>query len=317
MKKRGREINVFSVSALDLFASALGAFILMTLVFIVFFTMTSQESGKSDGALEEALAEARDEAERIRAELEEAGQTAMESAAALARCEEETAELVDGASLAQCRSEVEAAKTESAALAEQLDQVRIPHLDLLICLDITGSMVDQIQGLKQEIVDLARVLDGLAPSAGIGVIAYGDIVYQQVIHRHPIVPTTSMLSLRAFVESLEPEMGNVEGKSHGLPEAVDLALAEAVRANWRPESERRYIVVITDAPAYDNKLDYTFRLAEAFAAAGSQNVSAVMVRNTQAERFLRELARAGNGQFVDQVGGQSMIASVLLAIIDI
>ena len=37
MKKRSRELNVFSISALDLFASAMGAFILITIVLIPFF----------------------------------------------------------------------------------------------------------------------------------------------------------------------------------------------------------------------------------------------------------------------------------------
>ena len=37
MKFRSREINVFSMSALDLFASALGAFILISLVLMPYF----------------------------------------------------------------------------------------------------------------------------------------------------------------------------------------------------------------------------------------------------------------------------------------
>ena len=37
MKRRGQEINIFSMSALDLFASAMGVFILITLVLIPFF----------------------------------------------------------------------------------------------------------------------------------------------------------------------------------------------------------------------------------------------------------------------------------------
>ncbi len=37
MKRRGQEINIFSMSALDLFASAMGVFILITLVLVPFF----------------------------------------------------------------------------------------------------------------------------------------------------------------------------------------------------------------------------------------------------------------------------------------
>ena len=42
-----------------------------------------------------------------------------------------------------------------------------------------------------------------------------------------------------------------------------------------------------------------------------------MVARRDAEPFFRQLAASGQGQFVDAVGGQSMIASVLLAILDV
>ena len=323
MKKRNREINVFSIAALDLFASALGAFILISLIFMIFFSMTSRDSGNAV-QVQEALVDAQTALQDAQKALTdthtslEATRTDAEDArTALSYCESELASSVDASALGQCRSDAATARRETAALAKELDQVRIPHLDVVICLDITGSMGNQIEELKTEITDLARVLDGLAPSAGIGIIAYGDIVYRQPIHHHPIVPTTSLASLRTFVDSLQPEMGNLDGTVHGLPEAVDLAIARAVRANWRSESERRYIIVITDAPAYDDKLQYTYRLAQDFARVGDQYVSGVMVRNTDAEAFLRQLARAGRGQFVNHVGGQSMIASVLLSIIDV
>ena len=52
MKKRSREINIFSMSALDLFASAMGAFILITIVLFPFFPNMgdSSESMKKEKA---------------------------------------------------------------------------------------------------------------------------------------------------------------------------------------------------------------------------------------------------------------------------
>ena len=64
---------------------------------------------------------------------------------------------------AYCR----AVEQRAGELQQALTEVRIPPLDIVICLDITGSMSEQIQGLKQEMDDLARVLDRLAPSGGI------------------------------------------------------------------------------------------------------------------------------------------------------
>ena len=76
MKRKNREINVFSVSALDLFASALGAFIVMSMIFMVFFTLTSQGADRAEelrSALDACEAEARTVAEQldaVNAELE-------------------------------------------------------------------------------------------------------------------------------------------------------------------------------------------------------------------------------------------------------
>ena len=49
MKKRSRELSIFSMSALDLFASALGAFILITIVLLPFFPNLNM-SGQAAGA---------------------------------------------------------------------------------------------------------------------------------------------------------------------------------------------------------------------------------------------------------------------------
>ena len=286
MKKRSREINVFGVSALDLFASALGAFILMSLIFMVFFTMTSQDPGEAD-----------------------------QTQAALERCEVQLAGSVDLTDLQACRNQLSRAQEQQAVLANQLDLAQVPHLDVVICLDITGSMSNHIAGLKQEISDLARVLDALAPSSALGVIAYGDIQYDQVTHAHPIVETSSMGTLKRFVDSLEAGLGTGTGSNNDAPEAIDTALAEAVAMNWRGESERRYIIVITDAGAYAQKESSAYERARRFSEPGNQYVSVVMVGRDDAERFLRELARTGQGQFVNDVGGQSMMTSVLLAIL--
>ena len=105
MKKRSREINVFSVSALDLFASALGAFIVMSMIFMVFFTMTSQDAGQS-----EDLQPALDMCEDARAQAE----------AALAQCESQLDQSVDASALAQCQSDLAAAESRNGELQSDL-----------------------------------------------------------------------------------------------------------------------------------------------------------------------------------------------------
>jgi hypothetical protein len=46
MAKKSREINVFSTSAIDLFASALGVFIVLVMILFPYFGKTSKEPPK-------------------------------------------------------------------------------------------------------------------------------------------------------------------------------------------------------------------------------------------------------------------------------
>lgn len=65
MRRKSREINIFNMSALDLFASALGAFILIALVLFPFFPNIT------DKDLRELLAEAQRKVTEVRQELTE------------------------------------------------------------------------------------------------------------------------------------------------------------------------------------------------------------------------------------------------------
>lgn len=101
MKIRNRDLNLFSMSALDLFASALGAFIVLAVIALPFFPNTHMID-------DEALAERATEAER---ELEQA-QTEL-AAERAGRAEAE-------ASLAQCEANLEQAEAALEAGEEAL-----------------------------------------------------------------------------------------------------------------------------------------------------------------------------------------------------
>jgi hypothetical protein len=123
MRKSSREVNVFSVSALDLFASALGAFILMSLIFMAFFSMAEDspvEAGVSASEFEDcqsALASARERSASLEAQLAGTVDTA-----ALEQCQQRV-ETVRGR-LAQCQDELGAARDELGGLNEDLSDCR-------------------------------------------------------------------------------------------------------------------------------------------------------------------------------------------------
>ncbi len=129
MKKSSREINVFSVSALDLFASALGAFIVMSMIFMVFFTMTSQSASQQE-ELQPALelceaqrAQAEDALAVCQAQVENSvdASALTQCESQLAQCQEQLGGSVDASALAECQSTLAAAQAQNADLQGQLE----------------------------------------------------------------------------------------------------------------------------------------------------------------------------------------------------
>lgn len=307
MKPRSRELSIFSMSALDLFASGMGAFILLAIMALPFFPNTGSapepvpepEPAVDAGALEDAL----EVAERER---DEERQRAEQLAEELRQTIEELL------NTSQARDQ---AQQQAASLRNQVAELEVPDLDLVICLDVSGSMSEQVSGLKQQISDLGRILNAVAPT-GIGVVAFGDRFWERPLFVQNV--TTNMPVLENFINGLAPQMGLGSGRNDDSPEALAMALERAVTMNWRAESESRYVVIMSDFPAYPERVDAALRAAQIFAAQDGHHVSAVMVNGSAtgraAEPFMRLLANAGNGEFVDGEE-KTLVGSILLAVL--
>ena len=295
------------MSALDLFASGMGAFILLAIMALPFFPNTGSapepvsepEPAVDSGALEDSL----EIAERER---DEARRRAEQIAEELRQTVEE---------LLSTSQERDQAQQQAASLQNQVAELEVPDLDLVICLDVSGSMSEQVSVLKQQISDLGRILNAVAPT-GIGVVAFGDRYWERPLFVQNV--TTNMPVLENFINGLAPQMGLGRGRNDDSPEALAMALERAVTMNWRPESESRYIVIMSDFPAYPERVEAALRTAQNFSALEGHHVSAVMVNGSftgrAAEAFMRRLVNAGNGEFVD--GEEStLIGSILLAVL--
>ena len=116
MKKRSREINIFSMSALDLFASALGAFILITVVLFPFFPNT----GDSPERTAEVRAELDAEIASLQAALDAALSDAPEIQSQLAAAVTQTASLQQ--ELGACSTRIDAIEEEFDTCRQQLQQ---------------------------------------------------------------------------------------------------------------------------------------------------------------------------------------------------
>ena len=315
MKKRSREINIFSMSALDLFASAMGAFMLLALVYLVFFTMTSRSSVALPDPLEPVEC------------------PPLPSVPDPAPCPvvPDTTPLEEA--LAACRSgqaensqRVAACESANAELNERVEQLEFPHVDLVVALDVTASMTGPLDGLKNEIDQLVDVMNKLAPSFAMGIVAFGDRAWGTPVYHYDLLEVkhsaSNRASLKRVISGLESNMGLGWGTNPDGPEAVLTALNAAISSTWRTEAERQIIVVVTDNPAYESEEVQTLAAARRFASSHmGRAVSTVFVatrnrfgvQSFTAPEFLQSLAVAGNGGFVRD--GGSMTANLLLSLL--
>lgn len=306
LRARNREINIFSMSALDLFAAALGAFILIAIALFPYFlntgiTTTEEEPTKKAGS-EPSSDPLHDVVARQQAALEDAAKQKEELVDQIKQLEKNLKEV-------QGKAPVD---------------FQFPHLDLVVALDITGSMVDEIAGLKQELDQLVRVLSQLAPSVAIGVVAFGDRGYQRPFTQFDLVEIKhswrNLGKLRSYIHRLVPQMGMTPGdRNMDSPEAFYGALLRAMGSPWRRQAEKKMIVMVTDNTAYPEEILTTYDAAAAFAKRGSgYGVSTVYTvthgHEVVVEDFLAAVARAGRGQAVR--GGGSMTANLLLSLLD-
>ena len=177
MKKRSRELSIFSMSALDLFASALGAFILITIVLLPFFPNLNM-SGQEKAELEQAQAEL----EQAKAELEQAE---AELEQAKAKSEREKAKLErEKAKLEQEKAKLEQAKAKAPKTESQLEK-RVKALQKELerakakAPKAKGQLEKRVEALQKEIDD-TTVLLGIKTKAKkfVFVIDMSGSIYQ-------------------------------------------------------------------------------------------------------------------------------------------
>lgn len=144
VKRPNRNLEVFSLSALDLFASAMGAFMIVTIILFPYYLnrqATEDEAGQIEATRQEAArktAAARVRAEQLALDLATA-EAARSSAEDLKDLEEE---------IAKTEAAVVAQKEKLASLAERFDRtvpfsilgIQTNAAKFVIAVDMSGSM---------------------------------------------------------------------------------------------------------------------------------------------------------------------------------
>ncbi|HEX6375114.1 MAG TPA: VWA domain-containing protein [Allosphingosinicella sp.] len=170
--------------------------------------------------------------------------------------------------------------------------VPIRKFDLMLAIDTTGSMGDEINYLKSELrailADIRRAHPGL--DIRLGLVAYRDLGDVYVTRTYPFVA-----NLEAMQANLRAQYAEGGGD---YPEAMDLALARAVSQDWRPDAVKS-LLLVADAPPHDGNIGKTWSAAEAARARRIQivPVAASGVGDT-AEYVMRAMAAATQSRYI-------------------
>lgn len=192
----------------------------------------------------------------------------------------------------------------------------LPEFDLVFVVDSTSSMHNEIESLKRELHIVVEVLERIMPTVGVGVVTFNDRRQRPTVRHHPLRRLTddegAMTDIQRFLRSITA--GDGRGTNTDIPEAVFSALETAFSTSFRDGVVNRSVIVITDAYAYEDETGESLALARAFSAVDGQRVSTVHVQaDPRSERYLEQLAEAGDGAFVPDRG--SILANVLLSIL--
>ena len=323
MKPARREIDIFNVSAIDLFASALGAFMIVSFVLFPYFPNT----GDAPTATQEPPAgppPAADDAPPSRLAEVEAERDRL--ATSLAAAEAERAALRNR--LADSETERAAARARERELEQALAEAelrlpKLPPIDLIIALDTTSSMTYEVASLREEIAGLAELLVNLTEDAAVGLIDFKDRCDPSTALRvAPLqrIDERSVRLLAAFARSMHP---GSTACNYTADEDYAEALRVAVDASWRAASDLRSIVMISDNPAHADMRGQAIADARRFAGrrGARHTVSTVLVDTSElgpaypdTAAFMQRVADAGRGQFVRADEHASLSVTILQAL---
>jgi Mg-chelatase subunit ChlD len=168
----------------------------------------------------------------------------------------------------------------------------VRNFDLMIALDSTGSMGDEIEFLKSELGSILADIQHAYPDLNIrvGLVSYRDIGDDYVTRTDPLTSNFSVI---------EQRLGITRGTGGGdMPEAMDQALIRAVGQNWRPDAVKT-LLLVADAPPHDDLQGRAFAAAEAARARRVQIVPiAASGVDDRAEYFMRAVAAATQSRYI-------------------
>jgi von Willebrand factor type A domain len=167
------------------------------------------------------------------------------------------------------------------------------NLDLLLVLDTTGSMGDELAYLKSEFKTIASTIAARFPNVSqrYGLVVYRDRGDEYVARRFDFTPS---------VDEFRARLGAQSAAGGGdYPEAMEVGLEEAVKLQWRTTDTARVMFLVADAPPHAQDIGKTMAQADALRKKGVAIYPlACSGYDPACELVMRSCAMLTGGQFL-------------------
>lgn len=172
------------------------------------------------------------------------------------------------------------------------DRAAVKRLDLLLTIDATGSMSDEMAYIQKE---LEGILDRVkAANSGldirVGLIVYRDKGDEYVLREFPFTSDFTVLKAKL----------NAQGAGGGgdMPEAMQDAMAKGLEFDWRQDAVKVNLLV-ADAPPHDGDILQTWFSASESRSRGIHIVPlAASGVDKTAEFLMRGMAQVTGGRYL-------------------
>lgn len=146
--------------------------------------------------------------------------------------------------------------TDKLRLSFASDTVSPTKLDILLTIDATGSMADEMTYLQTEFLSIMSRVETRLGSADIhaGLIVYRDKGDEYIVRD---------FDFTGDMETFSASLGQQKAQGGGdFPEAMDSALETGLGFSWR-EDAIKVNMLVADAPPHDKDIQPTWKTAQA------------------------------------------------------
>jgi hypothetical protein len=181
---------------------------------------------------------------------------------------------------------------QTVGLTASQAATKATKLDLMLVIDTTGSMGDEINYLQAELRSIIGAITAKHRNLDIriGIVFYRDLGDEYV---------TRTIAFDRDIGRVQGALAQQQANGGGdYPEAMDQALIRAVGQDWRPDAVKS-LLLVADAPPHDDKFGRTWIAAEA-ARAKRIHITPVAASGVadKAEYAMRAMAAATQSRYL-------------------